>query len=487
MNWSRRQVIWLAAACMLAAGIYLLASVLYFRSGYPLDDSWIHQTYARNLAATGQLAFLPGQPSAGSTAPLWTALLALGYLIGVSPYWWTMLLGTACLLVLAWLAEQVARSLSPDYKASLPLMGLLVVFDWRHTWAAVSGMEILLYTLLVGWLFLLIVRGSQRYFLMGVIVGLSVWVRPDGLTLLGPLGFTVLFFYGLTPGDRVSALLRAGLGLASLLVPYLLFNMLLSGSPFPNTFYAKQAEYAFWQAKPAWEILATLAVHLVTGISMALVAGAVLFFVRAFRERNAALLACLLWAIGYLLLYAFRLPMYQHGRYLMPALSMLLVLGGAFFLQWVYTVKPRLYTLRFAWVALTAMLGVVFFVFGAFTYAQDVAFIESEMVQTSQWVTENIPPGAVIAVHDIGAIGYANRDYRLVDLAGLITPDVIPFIRDETRLAVYLDSQQVEYLVVFPNWYPELAARSELIYRTGSIYAPMQGGENMAIYRWQKP
>ncbi|MEZ6074072.1 MAG: hypothetical protein R3C10_28290, partial [Pirellulales bacterium] len=43
--------------------------------GFPLDDSWIHQTYARNLADFGEWSFVPGTPSAGSTAPLYSTLL----------------------------------------------------------------------------------------------------------------------------------------------------------------------------------------------------------------------------------------------------------------------------------------------------------------------------------------------------------------------------------------------------------------------------
>jgi len=35
--------------------------------GFPLDDAWIHQTYARNLGLSGMMAFTPGEPSAGST------------------------------------------------------------------------------------------------------------------------------------------------------------------------------------------------------------------------------------------------------------------------------------------------------------------------------------------------------------------------------------------------------------------------------------
>jgi len=105
------------------------------------------------------------------------------------------------------------------------------------------------------------------------------------------------------------------------------------------------------------------------------------------------------------------------------------------------------------------------------------------MVATAHWIQENTPPDAIIGAHDIGALGYyAQRD--IVDLAGLISPDVIPFIRDEARLAKYLDTQDVTYLMTFPAWYPSLASRSILIYHTQSPYSPNLGGENMAVYQW---
>ena len=45
-------------------------------SSFPLDDSWIHLHFARNLAEGAGFAYNPGVPVAGSTAPLWTLLLA---------------------------------------------------------------------------------------------------------------------------------------------------------------------------------------------------------------------------------------------------------------------------------------------------------------------------------------------------------------------------------------------------------------------------
>ena len=75
---------WMAVLAAISVAGYVAFSAAKYRIGFPLDDAWIHQTYARNLALRGEWAFIPGKPSAGSTSPLWSVLLAPGYRLGLS-------------------------------------------------------------------------------------------------------------------------------------------------------------------------------------------------------------------------------------------------------------------------------------------------------------------------------------------------------------------------------------------------------------------
>jgi hypothetical protein len=121
-------------------------------------------------------------------------------------------------------------------------------------------------------------------------------------------------------------------------------------------------------------------------------------------------------------------------------------------------------------------------------YRRDVQVIETEMVATARWVRANTEPAALIAAHDIGALGYFGGR-RLLDLAGLVSPEVIPFIRDEARLSAWLDEMGADYLVTFPAWYPALVLdpKAEQVFVTAAPYSPAAGGQNMAVYAWQAP
>ncbi len=438
----RSDLVILATAVVAGAGIYLIASALIYRIGFPLDNSWIHQTYARNLALHSQWAFQLGHPSAGSTAPLWTFLLALGFWLGLAPYFWTYFIGGLTLFGLGWLTERAARILLSTYRPRFPWVGLFFVAEWHFLWAAMSGMETLLDALLLTSVLVLLMTGSQRYLTMGLLTGLSVWVRPDGLTLLAPIILTVLLVET-SNKDKVNSVVRYLIGFGSLFVPYLLFNLWLSGTPMPNTFYAKQTEYAYWQAEPFLYHLEVLLVQVFTGPGIILLPGIVGWVALSIRRRDWATISSMLWCGGYLYLYISRLPAYQHGRYLMPAMPILFLFGLLGFCEFAKSNLLRKYhwAVRTVWRVSLVLVTLGFVALGARAYGEDVALIESEMVVTAKWVAQNIPPNAIIAAHDIGALGYFDQ-HQLIDLAGLVSPEVIPFMRNETRLAVYLNQRR---------------------------------------------
>jgi hypothetical protein len=70
-------------------------------------------------------------------------------------------------------------------------------------------------------------------------------------------------------------------------------------------------------------------------------------------------------------------------------------------------------------------------------------------------------------------------------MAGLITPSVVSFIRDEDRLAQYLDSNRVDYLISFPSFYPRLTSQRELLFQGGLGLPPGELGESIGVYRWR--
>jgi hypothetical protein len=205
-----------------------------------------------------------------------------------------------------------------------------------------------------------------------------------------------------------------------------------------------------------------------------------------FKERRWALWPVWAWWFSYLVLYGLRLPVtYQHGRYQMPVIAWVVLLGVWGTVRLVEGQRgPGLgRALSRALVLSIGILLIAFLFIGAQAYGRDVRFIESEMVATARWLNEQAAPEALIAAHDIGAIGYFTQR-PLIDLAGLITPEVISFIRDERALLAFVREQEADYLVTFPSWYPEMTQHSILrpVYETQAPWTRQMGGDNMVVY-----
>lgn len=468
-------------AALIGVGFFLSVSALTYRIGFPLDDAWIHLTYARNFIEHGEWAFRLGESSAGSTSPLWTALLSVGYLLHLAPYAWTFFLGWFILSLMGLRAENIARKTLSAYRPRVPWVGLFIVLAWHLTWSATSGMETLLHGLLILEVLGLLMENSRQYMTLGLLAGLSVWVRPDGLTLMGPI-LLVALIHEKTFRARGGALVKVFIGFGILFVFYLLFNLALSGTPLPSTFYAKQAEYGeYWQSKAISGRLTDYILPMIASPFVVLLPGLFIWVGKVIRERNWGALAGLIWFLGYVGIYFMRLPAYQHGRYILPAFPALYLWGMIGLMA--YLLSPKVnHRIALLWQTSLVILVLAFQWIGARQNAQDVVLIETQMVQTAGWMNENLPPEAVIAVHDIGAIGYFTEN-PIVDLAGLVTPDVIPFIRDESRLAEYVDASGADYLVTFPSWYPKLISGRVIVYQAGHPDFPFD--EDMTVYRWE--
>ena len=334
-------VVTITLLALLSVTGYLAWSHAQGLSGFPLDDAWIHQTYARNLAETGQLAYLPGQPSAGSTSPAWSFFLSVGYMLGVDYRVWAYLLGGLALAATAWLVYRLLRRLAPTRPVAAVLAGLFCATEWHLAWAAASGMETILFTALSLALldYFQAAIASRRSPLgpatlqteqtilkavgIGLLGGILTLTRPEGLVLTG-LVIAALLLFPRPPSqsEMKHVLLATGASLLSfflILATYVAFYLDSSGTVFPNTFYAKQAEYQLHQLLIVrfWRVLGPTLV----GAQVLLVPGFCYAIYRLIRRRDWPAFLPLVWWLALLSVYALRLPVaYQHGRYTMPSI-----------------------------------------------------------------------------------------------------------------------------------------------------------------------
>ena len=545
----------LAIGC-LALGLLALTAERFTsgQGGVPLDDAWIHFQFARNLARGDGLSFNPGQPTSGSTAPLWTLLLAGVYCVGGRFPLAGQLLSGACFLA-ALVATYVLGKRLTGRRWAGWLAGAVVAANGRFVWAGLSALETPLFAVLslAAIAAYLGDRAAGRYRLCtSALFGLAALSRPEGYLLFAlALADAVLQIAHqqisksanrrsqIANGKRRVAngesqipqhatrntehasrftfhvsrftfhALRLTLPFSVLVLPYLLFSLKTSGHLLPNTYHAK----AVIDFRPDLDFLSLAARYLVLDNPLLLpfyVLGLGILF------RRARLLS--LWSAGLPLIYAFlHAVLYQHGRYLIPLIPCNALIGVVGLVE-ARRYVPRLKTLTptlslggrgsippsltgrgrgrvgLALICLLVVAGTAWRLpTMAGLYAWNVDNVNRMHVALGHWVAENTPPDALLALNDIGAITYIS-ERPVVDLAGLVTPEVVPLLRApdrDARLADFMAAQGVQYVIIFPNWFPGLAARSDVLEPVHQVTLErntIAGGQTMVVYKahWRK-
>jgi hypothetical protein len=463
-------------------------------SSFPLDDSWIHLHFARNLAEGQGFAYNPGVSVAGSTAPLWTLLLAGAFALFGSHPVWAKLLGVAAALATAFLSRRLAWQLTGARGPALAA-GLMTAVAWPLIWGALSGMEVALAALLVTAAVLCHINGRDVE--TAGLLALSALARPEAVVLI-PLVWIA----------RPITLKRTAMFLAIVacsLAPWVFFNMMTAGSPLPATASAKieggligflsgrrepliltllqrpwrfEAEWVRW----LWSVNVFLPIAVLAGIAA--------LGRRAGRPMVLPALSLLLHPIAMALLAPYRGPAFQEGRYSIHLLPLAIVVAAVGI-----DAVPRRRGLRAAALALVVAATVAATPSGASRYAWAVQNIDAMQVRLGEWVAGHTPSQARLGLNDVGAIAYISRR-EVVDMMGLVTPAVIPYRRQgEAGVLRYLERACPDYLIIFPAWFPELSSMADRftpIYRIRLEHNTVAGSDEMVVYetawnRWRRP
>lgn len=487
--WPRTLVVLMA---LVAVGGFVLTELTVTGGvdGLPLDDSWIHLGFARGLAEGQGLAFDGDRWVGGSTGPLWTAILALVFVLPGSPIVWSKLLSVACFVGAVVGMKVLARQYGLSLRWAVFCSLSLAVTDWM-IWSALSAMEISLFVLLSTWALALYEtdrrRGTHSAWLP---LSLSCLVRPEGLLLLGLAAAERLVTFRRrrqqlpvdTSRDAATELVASagrprsvafGLGLAAVvLVPVAIFHLVAHGSPFPTTLGVKTGESH--QLIPDWRDLWRSAEVLFRPqpVVFALAAaGSVEIFRRLGGVGQRALLP-LLWLLTLPLAYSALSAagsasnLGNFGRYLFPLFVPLVLLGGlglARLAEPLERVRVRGWRLDLSWLVLVLALvpaGRSAWT-GAQRYALNVSNVAESDVAAARFIADSLPPEARLAVQDIGAIGYLTEN-PLIDMVGILNPEISPFLTGDRAgshptglggLFEFLRAGDADFLVLFPSSY----------------------------------
>lgn len=414
--------------------------------GFPLDDSWIHAVYGRELARSGLLAYNPGIRAAGETSPLWAIVFALPHLVTQEPSAVVIAMKAigfgfhAWTVMLAWLLAERLRA-RPSAAATA---AMLVALHPDLLAASVSGMEVPLATALGLWVTLETLRGASWR------LALAAFLAPLGRPEIACLAALVI-------GARIVAdrrgqfgrALVAGGGTVISAAVVAARNVLVTGRPMPSTFYAKVTSHDFSPWFLQWFgfrymleqialthilLLAPLAAFALWLLARPLLKPPVDDDAADAAATNAATAAVFLAGLGFFAVtFALVPPLgvtaFYFQRYSLPGLPLVLI-GVPLLIDVALRGLPaaRVPILRGALACALAVGLLAPMPARLWRLANDTRNIDDVPVAEAQSLADASPDQVVWAV-DAGAIRYFGRPF-VVDVVGLNTPEVLSAERD---------------------------------------------------------
>ncbi len=481
--------------------VYYAYSVNHYNS-FPLDDPWIHLQFAKNLAEYGSFSYFKNEVvTAGSTSPIYTIILAAGFLITKNEMWLSYVIGIIFFAFSVYYFYKLSGTFFPKENWLAIAAALLLVFDKWLNFISVTGMETTLYIFLLVACYYYYRKMNAIGF--AVTLGLTFWTRPDALAFIAAIAadyFFRVYLKNRSPKDNTDILLFekkdlykiAGI-FGAIMAAYFAMNYIIAGSLLPNTYSAKLAYYsAEFRSRSeflkleVWEYFTESAYLL---IFIPFVFGVFKLASDSFKLKYNPLLPAFIFIALLIFMYWYKLP-YAHrfGRYMMPVFPfyiLISVYGGREFFRWFanYIGDSKLVN----GLNVILLAGTIVYFASEYNSTKEIFQDQSRhiyirQVETAKWLKNNTPEGSTIATHDVGAIAYYS-DRKVVDVVGLINPEFISKLNTK-EFAGFVEEQiikkNVTYMAFLKEWFqvvnqPALFTAGENAFEIMQVYKYIPG------------
>lgn len=475
---------------------------LYYTNGnlaFPLDDSWIHLTFAKNFSDGFIFQYNPGEFTTGSTSPLW--VIILGSLFKILPYhiFLSIFLSFVFFLLSVIYTYKISLLIFKNlkfenYEFLSVMSGILLILNGRFNWASLSGMETTMFAFFCLLSVYSYLNKPDEKIKISIFLALASLSRPEGYLLS-----LIILFYDIIKNRKFNSQLIIGIIIYLILVlPYPIFSKIYGGSFTPNTF---EGQGGFLRFIPDFNYLRIIGIYffrdnLITGLLWIL---SFIFFVfnfRNFRSQLNIYIVIFLWLFLLPIFSSVLIPNWRHhSRYtipLTPFISIVAVYTFNFiYINFLKDIKFRFNKIKYFFYIILFLNIPYYFVY-AFNIGLNTSNINDQQVKIAKWVSENIDSDTGLAVNDIGAIGYYT-DNKLIDMAGLITPELFDYRKLEMQegldsLESLYKRNNVGYVIIYDHWFPDFLEKRkdnlEFIKSEKLKINTICGGEEMKIYKY---
>lgn len=433
-------------------------------------DTYIHLTFARNLATGYGFSYNRGEPSNASTSPLWSILLAVFYRI----------FHQSRVLIIARLVSGGFHVLTVILIYSFvnqiwPNSGFNAAIFAAFFWAinanaidwAMRAMEtaLFIFLILLGAISFNIAVSSLSVpsaLFAGVIFGLLILCRPEGWFWM--FASICVFLVMVIFGDDNNKLYLVGavmaLTIGIVIFPYYFWLVSRFGTIFPSSRarifhhrqFAEELGFLYYSRQAVKALIYGIYKSLVP---FGVIGAVLLYYNESNILLNPALLILLIFSILAVVFYTVVIPGVDYGdRYVLPALPTVIIFAGIG-LEILRYLPDYIQIIGILFILPPPVLRSVKEFWRNYRFMNNYVLGQEEPVRQKMaiWTRDNLPTQVTIAAKEIDQLAYYSKPgQKILSMDGTIGGEVLPYLMTN-RLTEFLSCYRPTHLLVEGNIY----------------------------------